>query len=98
MDYTIVSLLITVVIIGFGFLVLALIIRSLQRGPKKYAGQRYAGEGFDEKMEIDLRLTYKRFKEIYPYSKLTYEEYKKLQKERAFKRALSSQQNKRMVR
>jgi hypothetical protein len=84
-------------IIGFGLL-LILIMKSLQRQTKKYGGRRYSREGVDEQMEIDLRLTYKRFKELYPYSKLTYEEYKKLQKERAFRRALSSQQNKRMVR
>ena len=51
-----------------------------------------------EPMAIDLRLTYKRFKEPYPYSQITYQEYKRLQMERAFKRAVSSQKNKRMVR
>jgi hypothetical protein len=49
-------------------------------------------------LETDLRLTYKRFKELYPYSKITYREYKKLQKEKAYKRAVSSQKIKRMVR
>jgi hypothetical protein len=49
-------------------------------------------------LETDLRLTYKRFKELYPYSKITYSEYKELQKEKAYKRAVSSQKIKRMVR
>lgn len=59
---------------------------------------RYTRGGFGEQMEIDLRLTYKRFKELYPYSQITYQEYKKLQAQKAFKRAISSQKIKRMVR
>jgi len=51
-----------------------------------------------EPSDIDLRVTYKRFKELYPYSRITYQEYKKLQMQRAFKRAVSSEENKRMVR
>jgi hypothetical protein len=49
-------------------------------------------------VETDLRLTYKRFKELYPHFQITYREYKKLQEEKAFKRAVSSQKIKRMVR
>jgi len=49
-------------------------------------------------MELDMRLPYKRFRELYPYSKMTYEEYKELQMRSAFKRAISSNENKRMVR
>jgi len=66
-----------------------------QAGPKT----RRVGRGlYDEQMEVDLRLTYKRFKELYPFSQISYQDYKKLQKERAFKRAVSSEKNKRMVR
>ncbi len=49
-------------------------------------------------METDLRLTYKRFKELYPYSTITYAEYKRLQAQKAYKRAVSSMKIKRMVR
>jgi hypothetical protein len=49
-------------------------------------------------METDIRLTYKRYKELYPHSQVTYPEYKKLQAEKAFKRAISSEKIKRMVR
>ena len=48
--------------------------------------------------EYDLRLPYKRFKELYPWTAITYQDYKKLQTERAFKRSGSSENNKRMVR
>jgi len=48
--------------------------------------------------EFDLRLPYKRFKELYPWSNITYEEYKKMQAQRAFRKARSSSENKRMVR
>jgi hypothetical protein len=79
------------------FIVLALIAwLGIKRIGAKTAGYRRVLYG--EQMDIDLRLTYKRFKELYPYSQITYPEYKKLQKERAFKRAVSSEKNKRMVR
>jgi len=48
--------------------------------------------------ETDLRLTYKRFKELYPFSQITYEEYKQLQARKAFRRAVGSEKLKRMVR
>jgi hypothetical protein len=48
--------------------------------------------------ETDLRLTYKRFKELYPFSPITYQEYKQLQARKAFRRAVSSEKIKRMVR
>jgi len=54
--------------------------------------------GCDEQMEFDLRLTYKTFTQLYPFSNLTYQDYKKLQMERVFRRAVSSEKNKRMVR
>jgi hypothetical protein len=47
--------------------------------------------------EVDLRLTYKRYKEIYP-SDITYEEYKRMQSQRAYRKAVSSTKIKRMVR
>jgi len=67
---------------------------------KRYSplARRYMRTQAGEPLEIDLRLTYKRFKELYPFSQITYREYKKLQMERAFKRAVSSEKNKRMVR
>jgi hypothetical protein len=46
----------------------------------------YTRKFLGEPDEIDLRLTYKRFKELYPFSQITYQEYKKLQMERAFKK------------
>jgi hypothetical protein len=49
-------------------------------------------------IELDLRLTYKRFKELYPFSDISYQDYKKLQMQRAFRRAVGSEKNKRMVR
>jgi hypothetical protein len=50
------------------------------------------------KHETDLRLTYKRYTELYPTATLTYLEYKKLQTRQAFKRSISSKKIKRMVR
>lgn len=53
---------------------------------------------FSESWDTDIRLTYKRFKEIYPYTKISYREYKAMQQKKAFRRAVSSQKIKRMVR
>jgi hypothetical protein len=63
-----------------------------------YGRHVYAPGEFSPQMELDLRLPYKRFKQLYPSTRLTYEEYKKLQMKRAFRRSMSSQDNKRMVR
>jgi len=47
--------------------------------------------------ETDIRLTYKRYKELYPTSTLSYKQYKELQTEKAFKRSVSSRKIRRMV-
>jgi hypothetical protein len=60
-------------------------------------GEGYTRRLHGEPRDVDLRLTYKRFKQLYPYSQITYQEYKKLQMERSFKRAVSSEKNRRMV-
>ncbi|MCL2287622.1 MAG: hypothetical protein FWC33_00325, partial [Candidatus Bathyarchaeota archaeon] len=68
---------------------------------KQYTGgpanQRYIPQ-FSSQMELDLRLPYRRFTRLYPNNNITYDEYKKMQTQAAFKRSLSSQQNRRMVR
>jgi len=79
-------LLITIVIV-----ILASIRWIFKRGrktPGEYVQQR----------ETDLRLTYKRFMELYPYSQITYQEYKQMQAKQAYKKAVSSLKIKRMVR
>ncbi len=48
--------------------------------------------------ETDLRLTYKRFMELYPNSEISYREYKALQAKKAYKKAVSPKKIKRMVR
>ena len=91
MDPAYIFLLLTLVM---AMLVLLLVAAGTLR-PK---ARRYFRSEYGEQYEIDLRLTYKRFKELYPFSQLSYREYKKLQMETAFKRAVSSEKNKRMVR
>jgi hypothetical protein len=48
--------------------------------------------------ETDIRLPYKKYKELYPGSALTYREYKKMQSREAFKTSVPSKQHHRMVR
>jgi hypothetical protein len=70
------------------------------RALKSYqtAGRRYIVGQFSAQMELDMRLPYKRFKQLYPENKWTYQEYKRMQMQTAFRRSYSSQDNKRMVR
>lgn len=56
--------------------------------PKTYGLQR----------EVDLRLTYKRYMELYPSSRISYPEYKRMQAQRAYRKAVTSTKIKRMVR
>jgi hypothetical protein len=86
-------------------IVVAIIIRS---GRKKVLGRkpytsvignaRYVSDRFSKQVELDMRLPYRRFKQLYPYNTWNYEEYKKMQKQTAFRRSTSAQDNKRMVR
>lgn len=80
------------------FLLLLISRQSMEKAKRRRTKVEGARLGWNGVLETDLRLTYKRFKEIYPYSRISYHEYKKLQKEKAFKRAVSSQTIKRMVR
>ena len=59
---------------------------------------RYMSNEFSKQMELDMRLPYRRFKQLYPYSTWNYEEYKQMQTRSAFRRSTSAQDNKRMVR
>ena len=79
----------------FFLIFLVIVVLSVWSWAAKRGNTRKPSKGH---LETDLRLTYKRFKELYPHSKITYREYKKLQKEKAYKRAVSSQKIKRMVR
>jgi hypothetical protein len=60
--------------------------------------ERYVPGEFSQQMELDMRLPYRRFKQLYPGSNIGYEEYKSMQMKSAFRRSMSSQENKRMVR
>jgi len=53
---------------------------------------------YGQQRDVDLRLTYKRYMEIYPSANITYEEYKRMQARRAYRKAVSSTKIKRMVR
>lgn len=61
---------------------------------------RRAGYHFDAgtQHDLDIRLTYKRYKELYPSSTISYQEYKEMQKKQAFRKSISSRKLKRMVR
>ncbi len=87
----------SLIVFWFLFFVVLLLVAwwGIKRIREK--GEGYGRRLYGEPRDVDLRLTYKRFKQLYPYSQITYQEYKKLQMERAFKRAVSSEKNKRMV-
>ena len=95
---------IPLIVLGLVF-ILAIVI-AVKAQKKTPHHERYHSSGrqvyipgeFSSQMELDLRLPYRRFRQLYPSSTLTYEEYKKLQMQRAFRRSMSSEDNKRMVR
>lgn len=99
-----------IILMGIGVVIVIVALRNIrkagQMATKRYrsfrgyrtVSQRYVTGQFGGQMELDLRLPYRRFKQLYPQSTWTYEEYKKMQMQSAFKRSLSSQDNKRMVR
>jgi hypothetical protein len=93
---------IPLILVGLALVIAALISlkRSKANLPTRYrtGSKAYIPGEFSAQMELDLRLPYRRFKQLYPSNKLTYKEYKKLQMQRAFRCSMSSQDNKRMVR
>lgn len=64
------------------------LVRREVGGPRMYGLQK----------EVNLRLTYKRYMEMYPGTRMNYEEYKRMQAARAYRKAVSSTKIKRMVR
>ena len=94
---------IALVTVGLLIIILALISairRNSQKKKQRYRSktQKYVPGAFSGQMELDIRLPYRRFRQLYPSSRLSYPEYKRLQMQSAFRRSMSSQDNKRMVR
>ena len=93
---------IPLILLGLVMIVVAIISfkKSNASMPQRYRSGRkeYIPGEFSAQMELDLRLPYKRFRQLYPSNTITYKEYKKLQMQHAFRRSMSSQDNKRMVR
>ncbi len=100
-----------IIVVAVGVLLIVVALYNLKKAnrtsPKRYvairsyrtgAGPRYVQAQFSNQFELDMRLPYRKFKYLYPESKWTYEEYKKMQMQTAFRRSFSSQDNKRMVR
>jgi hypothetical protein len=71
---------------------LVLLVAAALRGSPK------TGRVLALQREVDLRLTYKRYMEIYPSARMSYEDYKRLQMKSAYRKAVSSTKIKRMVR
>ena len=94
----IISFIPTIVILILFIIAILLTTRNRQKKSKLKGRYGYVQWEFSEQKEIDMRLPYKRFKELYPDNKWTYKEYKQIQKKTAFRRSHSSQDNKRMVR
>jgi len=85
---TMIQALLWLIFIGVVVWIVVMLIAREARAPRIYGLQR----------EVNLRLTYKRYIEIYPRANITYEEYKKMQAAGAYRKAVSSTKIKRMVR
>ena len=88
----------TLVIFLFIVVAIKVIYDSKNKKQARRGRYKYIPGQFSEQMELDMRQPYKRFKQLYPESTWTYEYYKLMQKQNAFRRSHSSQDNKRMVR
>jgi hypothetical protein len=99
-----------IILVTIGIILIAVALHNIKRAnrlaEKSYRfgkgyrtnGHRYVPGQFSNQMELDMRLPYRRFRQLYPETRWTYEEYKKMQMQTAFRRSYSSQDNKRMVR
>jgi len=76
------------IFIGVLIWILLLFVAAWMRSPKTFTLQK----------EVDLRLTYKRYMQIYPSARMSYDDYKRLQVQNAYRKAVSSTKIKRMVR
>jgi hypothetical protein len=76
------------ILIGVIVWIVLLFVAAWLHSPKAYRLQS----------DVDLRLTYKRYMELYPSARMSYEDYKRLQMQRAYRKAVSSTKIKRMVR
>lgn len=81
------TFLLIVFIVEIIVIALILIIREFGT-PQSYGLQK----------EVDLRLTYKRYMQLYPSANISYEQYKRMQAASAYRKAVSSTKIKRMVR
>jgi hypothetical protein len=89
---------IPILVISFATVVIIIAVLRNNANREHRVKHRYVSGQFSEQMEIDMRLPYRRFRELYPTTRWTYEEYKRMQMQTAFRRSHSSQDNKRMVR
>lgn len=96
--YPIIFIIVWLLIVGMAVKVLTRNRAKLQSKRYHTPQHKYVPGDFSAQMELDLRLPYRRFRQLYPNSGLSYENYKRLQMQRAFRRSMSSQDNKRMVR
>jgi len=85
---TIIETMFWLILIGVIIWIALVLIARKVGTPKTYGLQR----------EVNLRLTYKRYIEIYPSANVSYADYKRMQAQRAYKKAVSSTKIKRMVR
>jgi hypothetical protein len=98
-------------IVAIGVILVFIALRNIkktnQNASKRYRsnytvqptrGPRYVPGQFSNQMELDMRLPYRCFKQLYPETRWTYQEYKRMQMQTAFRHSYSSQNNKRMVR
>jgi len=85
---TMIETILWMILIGVTIWIAIVLIARKIGTPKTYGLQR----------EVNLRLTYKRYIEIYPSANISYADYKRMQAQRAYRKAVSSTKIKRMVR
>lgn len=93
-----------IIFLGIVITIVTIIVTASTKNTKQKTRFQSTGHStyvpgqYSRQMEFDMRLPYKRFKQLYPHNPWTYEEFKQMQKQTAFRRSTSSMENKRMIR
>ncbi len=79
----------SILYIAVPILILEIIFIAVMSRPRSRIAQQHEG---------DIRLPYKRYRQLYPNTRMSYEEYKEMQTRDSYKHAINSKELKRMVR
>ncbi len=79
----------SILYVAVPILILEIILIASASRPRSRLKQQHEG---------DIRLPYKRYKKLYPNTRMSYDDYKEMQTRDSYKRSINSKELRRMVR